>query len=89
MPPASTTTQKVEIVRNRRERPGMLKLAEIIARNDRPRPVAARSCNSTLTGIGMRPTMQRWSPAEVSEPRKSRDVRRLVPAGSATLMSTP
>lgn len=43
MPPASTTTQKIEIVRKRAERPGKLRLAEIIARNERPRPVAARS----------------------------------------------
>ncbi len=47
------------------------------------------SCITGLTGIGTRPTAVRCIPADTTDPRNARDARRRMPAGSASLISTP
>jgi hypothetical protein len=89
MPAASSPTQSAVARRNPRLRPGSASPVATVARNDRPRPVAIRSCITTLTGIGTRPTAVRCRPADTIEPRKARDVRRRMPEGRATAISTP
>jgi hypothetical protein len=89
MPAASSATQIMVARRNRRLRPGMARPVATVARNDRPRPVAMRSCITGLTGIGTRPTPVRCRPAETIDPRKPRAERRRMPLGSATTMNTP
>nr|WP_194410222.1 hypothetical protein [Microbacterium cremeum] len=42
-----------------------------------------------LTGIGTRPTAVRWRPAETTDPRRARAVRRRVWTGRATARNTP
>lgn len=89
MPVARRATHKAVARRNPRLRPGRPSALTTIARNDRPRPLAMMSCIIELTGIGTRPTALRWSPADTTEPRKARAVRRPVYAGSATARKTP
>jgi len=89
MPPASSATQNTVAPRNRRLQPGIASPVATVARKDSPSPVAMRSCITTLTVIGTSPTAVRNSPAETSDERNARDARRRMPAGRATVISTP
>lgn len=89
IPVASRATHSAVARRNRRVRPGMVRAITTTARNDRPSPVAAMSCSSTLTERGMRPITVRWVPADATAVRNAREVRRPVPAGSARPTKTP
>lgn len=89
IPVASSATHRAVARRKPRLRPGSASALTTIARNDRPRPLAMMSCITGLTGIGTRPTAVRCSPAETTEPRNARAVRRPVWGGSATARNTP
>jgi hypothetical protein len=89
MPVASRITQSSEAVRKRRPKPGMPRLHATMPRSESPRPAAAMSCMTGLTGIGMRPTTVRCIPAEITETRNPRAVRRLILVGSTVTASTP
>jgi hypothetical protein len=89
MPVASTATHRAVARRKPAARPGRARPETTVARNDRPSPVAMMSCITELTGIGTSPTAVRCSPADTTEPRKVRAVRRPVCGGSATARNTP
>lgn len=89
MPVASSATHSTEAVRKRRLKPGIPRLDATIARSERPRPAAAKSCMIVLTGMGMSPTTVRCRPAETTEKRKARAVLRPVVVGSTVTDRTP
>jgi hypothetical protein len=89
IPLASRTTIRAEAARNRRLNPGIPRLVATIARRESPRPAAAKSCMTTLTGIGMSPTTVRCIPAEITDTRNDRAVRRPVEVGSTVTARTP
>lgn len=89
MPIVSTATQNVVARRKRRVRPGIASPVATVATNDRPSPEAMTSCITALTGIGTMPTPVRCRPAETTEPRKAREVRRRMPVGRAIATNTP
>ncbi|MAM54421.1 MAG: resolvase [Microbacterium sp.] len=89
MPVASTITNTSVKRRNTRGRPGRPRLHATRERKDRPRVEAARSCMTTLTGIGMRPTTVIARPAVMSDPRSPRRVWRPVVAGRVIPITTP
>lgn len=89
MPVASRMTQSAEAVRKRRANPGMPRLVATMARSERPRPAAAKSCRTGLTGMGMSPTTVRCRPAEMTEKRNARAVLRPVVVGRTVTASTP
>lgn len=89
IPVASSTTHSAEAVRKRRVKPGMPRLEATIASSERPSPAAAMSCITGLTGMGMRPTTVRCRPAETTDTRKARAVRRPVVVGSTVTARTP
>lgn len=89
MPVASSTTHTTEAVRKSRPNPGMPRLQATIDSNESPSPAAAKSWRIGLTGMGMRPTMVKCSPAEMTEARKPRAVRRPMLVGSAVTERTP
>ncbi|MFE7845417.1 hypothetical protein ACFUTX_09540 [Microbacterium sp. NPDC057407] len=72
-----------------RPNPGMPRLNATIESSDSPSPAAAMSCRTVLTGIGMRPTTVRCRPAEITEARNPRAVRRPMFVGSEVTESTP
>jgi hypothetical protein len=89
IPVASSTTHRAETTRKRRLNPGMPRLDATIARSDRPSPAAAKSCMSGLTGMGIRPTTVRCIPADMTDTRNARAVRRPVDVGSTVTARTP
>jgi hypothetical protein len=89
IPVTSRATQSIVARRNRRLRPGSARPAQAIPRNDRPRPLAIRSCIVALTVMGTSPTAVRCSPADTIAARNARAVRRPVPEGSASETNTP
>lgn len=89
IPVASSTTHRAEAVRKRRLKPGIPRLLATIARRESPRPAAAKSCITTLTGMGMSPTTVKCIPAETTEIRNARAVRRPVVVGSTVTARTP
>ncbi|HEY6801070.1 MAG TPA: hypothetical protein VI121_10525, partial [Agromyces sp.] len=89
IPEASSATQPLDATRNTRVKPGMPRLHATMARSERPRPAAARSCSSVLTVRGMRPTTVRCRPAEITAVRKARDTTRWVDRGRTVTTTTP
>ncbi|KRB37362.1 hypothetical protein ASD93_14025 [Microbacterium sp. Root180] len=89
IPVASSTTQSADTARKRWENPGIPRLDATIARSERPRPAAAMSCMTVLTGMGIRPTTVRCRPADTTDTRKARAVRRPVVVGSTVTARTP
>ncbi|WP_214467992.1 hypothetical protein [Microbacterium flavescens] len=89
IPEARRTTQLLDARRNTRAKPGMPRLHATMARSERPRPAAARSCSSVLTVSGMSPTTVRCRPAETTAVRNARDTRRGVVRGSTVTTTTP
>ncbi len=89
MPVARSTTHSAETARKRLVKPGIPRLDATIASSERPRPAAAMSCMTTLTGMGMSPTTVRCMPAETTDTRKARAVRRPVVVGSTVTARTP
>jgi hypothetical protein len=89
IPVASRMTHSVDAIRNPRLKPGIPRLVATIARSERPSPAAAKSWRTTLTGMGMRPTTVRCMPAETTDTRKARTVRRPVVVGSTVTERTP
>ncbi|MCW3492835.1 hypothetical protein OL358_05645 [Microbacterium sp. SSM24] len=89
MPVASRTTHSADAARNRLLKPGIPRLVATIASSDRPSPAAAISCMTVLTGMGMRPTTVRCRPADTTDTRKARAVRRPVVVGSTVTARTP
>ncbi|GAB3603120.1 hypothetical protein GCM10027411_13050 [Microbacterium aureliae] len=89
MPVARSTTL---VVVSRRKRPDMPRNPDAEAtraRKDSARPVAARSCITASTGIGTRPTTIMWAPAEASDHRMPREVRRPIDDGRSAASSIP
>ena len=89
MPVAKRTTQRAEAVRNTRPKPGIARLHATMPSRESPRPAAAMSCITGLTGMGMRPTTVRCMPAEMTEARNPRAVRRPMFFGRTVTASTP
>lgn len=58
-------------------------------RNDSARPVAARSCMSGLTGMGISPTIIMWAPADATEIRTQVTRRLPTLVGRSTPMTAP
>ncbi len=89
IPPARTATPTPVTARNRRATPRIPSAETTSARNDRARPMAARSCMAGETGMGTSPTIVMCAPADTIEVRMPREAHTPTDSGRSARSSIP